>query len=336
MCVTDAASHPAAEANLGLPGRVRRRDPPGVRWRPGDWRAPPTGYLQGATRDTRGPDDGACAAPCSVRQRRLRPCSPRTRPGQARHAPAGRAGAQTPAAAPRGGRPASPWRTRSSSASVPPREAPAITGAGAGLRRPRFRAGQALTRERPLRRRAARIARPARVRIRSRNPCVFARRRLFGWNVRLLTGTPGTRGRVRSMRPQGPGRPRTRENLPRQVAGQLNGTRAGCRWSNPRPGPAPAIRPAAPATARSPRRLPTARQQPRRHPAQHFAFAHRAPRPTPRLWTARSRARGSGITRPPAFTTPGGQWGGSCTSVQRAQPVDKPVDHMWGREVNDQ
>jgi hypothetical protein len=27
--------------------------------------------------------------------------------------------------------------------------------------------------------------------MRSRNPCVFARRRLFGWNVRLLTGTPG-------------------------------------------------------------------------------------------------------------------------------------------------
>ena len=44
---------------------------------------------------------------------------------------------------------------------------------------------------RPLRRRAAMTARPARVRIRSRKPCTFARRRLFGWNVRLLTGTPG-------------------------------------------------------------------------------------------------------------------------------------------------
>jgi hypothetical protein len=40
---------------------------------------------------------------------------------------------------------------------------------------------------RPLRRRAARIARPARVRMRRRNPWVFARRRLFGWKVRLLT-----------------------------------------------------------------------------------------------------------------------------------------------------
>lgn len=34
---------------------------------------------------------------------------------------------------------------------------------------------------RPLRRRAAMIARPARVRMRSRKPWVFARRRLFGW-----------------------------------------------------------------------------------------------------------------------------------------------------------
>ena len=40
---------------------------------------------------------------------------------------------------------------------------------------------------RPLRRRADRMARPARVRIRSRKPWVFARRRLFGWKVRLLT-----------------------------------------------------------------------------------------------------------------------------------------------------
>jgi hypothetical protein len=46
---------------------------------------------------------------------------------------------------------------------------------------------QAESEARPLRRRADRIARPARVRIRSRKPCVFARRRLFGWNVRLLT-----------------------------------------------------------------------------------------------------------------------------------------------------
>ena len=38
-----------------------------------------------------------------------------------------------------------------------------------------------------MRRRAARIARPARVRMRRRKPWVFARRRLFGWKVLLLT-----------------------------------------------------------------------------------------------------------------------------------------------------
>src|SRR5690625_680162 len=46
---------------------------------------------------------------------------------------------------------------------------------------------QAETSERPLRRRAARIERPARVRIRRRKPCFLARLRLLGWNVRLLT-----------------------------------------------------------------------------------------------------------------------------------------------------
>jgi hypothetical protein len=42
-------------------------------------------------------------------------------------------------------------------------------------------------RERPLARREEMIARPARVRIRSRKPCFLWRRRLFGWKVRLLT-----------------------------------------------------------------------------------------------------------------------------------------------------
>ena len=62
------------------------------------------------------------------------------------------------------------------------------------------RQDQALSLSRPLCLRAASTARPARVRMRSRKPCVFARRRLFGWNVRLLTGAPDegivtTRGR---------------------------------------------------------------------------------------------------------------------------------------------
>lgn len=42
---------------------------------------------------------------------------------------------------------------------------------------------------RPLRRRDDKMARPARVRMRSRNPCTLWRRRLFGWYVRLLTSS---------------------------------------------------------------------------------------------------------------------------------------------------
>ena len=44
---------------------------------------------------------------------------------------------------------------------------------------------QALRRLRPLRRRRARMAWPWRVRMRTRKPCFFLRRRLFGWNVRF-------------------------------------------------------------------------------------------------------------------------------------------------------
>lgn len=45
---------------------------------------------------------------------------------------------------------------------------------------------------RPLRRRAETMARPARVRIRRRKPWTRARRRLFGWNVRLPLATVNT------------------------------------------------------------------------------------------------------------------------------------------------
>jgi hypothetical protein len=47
------------------------------------------------------------------------------------------------------------------------------------------RCDQADNARRPLRRRLETIARPARVRIRRRKPCTRARRRLFGWKVRL-------------------------------------------------------------------------------------------------------------------------------------------------------
>lgn len=48
---------------------------------------------------------------------------------------------------------------------------------------------QAESARRPLRRRPDTIARPARVRIRKRKPCTRARRRLFGWKVRLPLAT---------------------------------------------------------------------------------------------------------------------------------------------------
>src|SRR5918993_179985 len=51
-------------------------------------------------------------------------------------------------------------------------------------------APQAPSRTRPLARRRAMIERPARVRIRIRKPCVLARLRLFGWNVRFTTTAP--------------------------------------------------------------------------------------------------------------------------------------------------
>ena len=55
---------------------------------------------------------------------------------------------------------------------------------------------QAARRSRPLRRREARIERPARVRIRRRKPWVLWRRRLLGWKVRLLMLITPLRGRA--------------------------------------------------------------------------------------------------------------------------------------------
>lgn len=50
-------------------------------------------------------------------------------------------------------------------------------------------ARQAVSERRPLRRRPVTMARPARVRMRSRKPWTLARRRLFGWKVRLPLAT---------------------------------------------------------------------------------------------------------------------------------------------------
>jgi hypothetical protein len=59
---------------------------------------------------------------------------------------------------------------------------------------PRSATAQADSLARPLRRRFAKMARPARVRMRRRKPCLRARRRLLGWYVRLLTSGSSRRG----------------------------------------------------------------------------------------------------------------------------------------------
>jgi hypothetical protein len=58
---------------------------------------------------------------------------------------------------------------------------------------------------RPLRRRAPRMARPARVRMRRRKPCTLERRRLFGWKVLLLIAVspkPSSEGRKEVVSPK--------------------------------------------------------------------------------------------------------------------------------------
>src|SRR4051794_6570564 len=87
------------------------------------------------------------------------------------------------------------------------------------------------------------IARPARVRIRSRKPWVLDRRRLFGWNVRLLTtdshytssahthrGT-GARGVPAGTAAPHPGEPR--KLVPVEPAGGGAHRVAAPRWHRP-------------------------------------------------------------------------------------------------------
>jgi hypothetical protein len=99
-------------------------------------------------------------------------------------------------------------------------------------------------RARPLNRREERTARPARVRMRSRKPWVFARRRLFGWYVRLLTVDafrvlPATNATVVTLAYQGqqdnqgysvrlraPKRPRRRPQGPSEHNGRTSGGRS--------------------------------------------------------------------------------------------------------------
>ena len=108
--------------------------------------------------------------PCDRPQSRLAAVGQRHR--QYRQRPGARPQNRRPPAAPA----ALPWRTRRDGSVGKQRVATSDV---------RREAGQADSSVRPLRRRAAMMARPARVRMRKRNPWVLARRRLFGWNVRL-------------------------------------------------------------------------------------------------------------------------------------------------------
>jgi hypothetical protein len=97
-----------------------------------------------------------------------------------------------------------------------------------------------------LPRRADRMARPARVRMRRRKPWVLARRRLFGWKVRLLTGIsiaartgrPSWCGwmRVRDLRrPAAIGNPRRRARGCENGRQHRPGTRYGSRQDRVKP-----------------------------------------------------------------------------------------------------
>jgi hypothetical protein len=82
-------------------------------------------------------------------------------------------------------------------------------------------AGQAVSLARPRRRRFRTIRWPARVRMRTRKPCLRARRRLLGWNVRFTTGPLDRIGletrQAHRARGRAPGDPRPRDR--RRVGG---------------------------------------------------------------------------------------------------------------------
>jgi hypothetical protein len=134
MLVTEAAPYLAAEAMLLVPGRVRRRDPPGVRPRSGNSRVPPTGYLQEAIPSTAGPDGAADGGPGSAPRHRPRRGSRRSRPWPAHGDRGGLADGPRAAASRPGCPPARQRRTPNAAASGRQQEASQLT---AGLRRSR-------------------------------------------------------------------------------------------------------------------------------------------------------------------------------------------------------
>jgi len=86
-----------------------------------------------------------------------------------------------------------------------------------------------------LRRRAETMARPARVRIRRRKPWVLCRRRLFGWNVRLLTSSLRCRVLTRLSRTGQAGTPHGWHGTdPRSARAELGLRRRSAGTAHPR------------------------------------------------------------------------------------------------------
>ena len=196
--IPGAAPQPAAAAVVRLPGQDRRPNPPGVR------QQLPDGH---ATRAGNPPGSEAIRLRISSRSRRftrLRTTAeptarlttkPTFGPASLGTGPAGNSSAPETTEPP-ARRPARNVRRNSSEllirvccGSTTPPAQPWLPA-----RLARWRAGRsgaqllaALAAAR------GEHGTAGRVRIRSRKPWTFARRRLFGWNVRLLTGAPETR-----------------------------------------------------------------------------------------------------------------------------------------------
>jgi hypothetical protein len=137
-----------------------------------------------------------------------------------------------------------------------------VASVAEAVRRDRSHGGQADSFDRPRRRRFFTMARPARVRMRERNPCFLFRRRLLGWYVRFMDrpsrgcGAPadGADGSTHGTRQLGSG-PKWKMREPR--AGRCD--RRGCARERTRPRAPRANAPrGAPPAARPVRSVPLA------------------------------------------------------------------------------
>ena len=173
-----------ARVQVGAEPCVRRDSPPRA------VRGPPGRYRRAARRAGRGPGAAAGAGPCCGHGVADRLGHDEAGTGGTDDAPHGcpRTGSASVVDC---GSTVTDARC-TTTAPRPARRPPRTAAAKSSLRRSRCGGGQhdacpgpasaqADRRARPLARRAERIARPARVRMRSRKPWVFARRRLFGW-----------------------------------------------------------------------------------------------------------------------------------------------------------